>query len=742
MAIAKIIDNKSEHVVALDDADPDILEIKRAELQKELELQLKMDTPRKQPTLAKELIRKRKKVRSSSSSSSSSSDSGSSSDSSSSISSKESRRKIRKNKSKRRNSSSSSDEPRSSKKLSKAKRVCHKKLDAIKSGKSVHSKKLLAVAAGGSSKLRKRTPSPGSISRKRALVASPSSASKLGHKVSINKSKYVTDATLPGKHHRLKETIRGDKDREFQHRERERERDREQHLRARDKERIRSRSPKLRVKSRTPTKRLSRSRDLKHKTPPPRRPPSKTRCGGGSNLRRERSLDRSGTKKDLKRHGDSRERERDRRDRERDAFREKERQELLVRSQRERERERLVRDKSRKMVERDRDDDDRLKTERLLPRPAERAMALAAARGRSREKSDERDRARSHSHSRSGVRERIDRGDKDTMVAYDRGYDHRDIDARYDHHRRMEKDDRPLIRDDRSRDYVVVRRRDDTRSGGPMIDSPYMARSEKRDRDDLHHDRDPYGVISSDQRYEDRVRDDRRAAHDYSGSRGGGGAGYIDERSHCSERDREWLRENEMARGVGGGGSGDDHGMIYDRHSTREWDRGEMAPSHTASSSRDNYGESRDWNDRQWDSTAANTSGNWQQEGENENWDNTEEKEWQDYHRVPQEKIHHEAEVHQMANVGRGCNRRWTNWRGRGRGNQHHHGDYRRQNHQHHIHGGHQEHIPDRSEMTYRRPHPTVQQGDTHHVAGPAVATVSAVAPSSEFAAHGSAPGK
>lgn len=712
----------------LEDADPDILEKKRAELQKELELQLKMETVRKP---VKELVRKRKKVqRSSSSSSSSSSDSGSSSDSSSSSSSKESRRKIRKNKAKRRNSSSSSDGPRV-KKAAKSKRVCHKKLDANKL-KAAHAKKLLAQQ-GGATKIRKqRSQSPGTLAaRKRAIAVSPST--KLGHKLPLKGSKLCAAAGDVKHSHRMREVAR-EKEREIQQRERdrlrERDRERERH-RSRDKERVRSRTPKLRLKSRTPPppmKRLSRSRDIKHKSPLLRRPPSKPRSTV-SGIRRERSLERLGgggtglIKKDLKRH-DSRERDqRDRRDRERDLCREKERPELLVRCAdvRPRDRDRLDREKPRKL-ERDRDDD-RPKTDRLLPRPAERAMALAAARDRSRDKSDERDRPRSHSRSARGAGERSDR-EKDAIPMYERGYDREDPRA-YDHIRRLEKDERPVLRDER--DYVVVRRREDSR-GDPM-DSPYHIREKRSDREDMLMDRDVYGhsSLGAVDRYDDHLmRDDRSRAvplvssgtsthGDYiSRSTAGGSGGYVD---RTSERERDWMRENEMNR-VGGGS--DDR--MYDRHSARnDWDRGDLSSNHQNSRSADNYADSRDWsgmNDsRQWDASAS--TGNWQQEADSENWDTTEDKEWQDYHRLQTDKMHHETDIGNQMTGGNGGggrgNRRWTNWRGR-RGNQHHHGgsgggsaDYRRQN----IHS-HQESFPDRSELTYRR-HPQTHGQTDHH---------------------------
>lgn len=638
--------------------DPDSLEKKRAELQKELELQLKMESSRKVAT--KEIIRKRKKVRSSSSSSSSSSDSGSSSDSSSSTSSKESKRKIRKGKLRKRGSSSSSDEPR--KKLVKVKRVCHKKVDGgAKSHKSNHGKKLL------DGKLRKRSPSP--ALRKRVGSSPPKSVQKLPIK-----NKLSVDNVA--KHHRMKEAAR-DREREFQLRDRDREKDKDRE-RMRSRERVRSRSPKMRPKSRTP-KRLS-SRDLKHKSPP-------RRIGGssGGSMRRDRSIDRV-VKKDFKRH-DSRERERERREKERlcredarEAAREKERQEILARCQERHERERLAREKLRR--ERD---DDRIKPERLLPRPAERAMAIAAIaaardRERSRDKSIDRDRLRSVSHSRSG-RERMER--EKEPIPYDRVYE-RD-DPRYEtHDRRLEKDDRVGIRDER--DYI--RRHDDGRP--ESMNSPYLAR-EKRivERDDIEWEAGGAHSVVGDQRYDD-LREERRLTHDY------GSRGYIDER-HLADRDRDWIRETEMGRT-------DDRGMYdrtMDRHVGREWDRADT--SHALP--RDNYVDNREWsggmNERQWDN-----KGKWQQQQQQqedeENWDEDDSK-WQDYNRLS-DTIHHDGGAGIGGGIGNmgmsdvqrgGPNRRWNSWRGR-RGSQHHSGDFRRQQDNMFQH--------DRSSMVYRRP--------------------------------------
>lgn len=695
-------------VVTLDDADPDLLERKRAELKKELELQLKMETSASRSakmlsqtggSSAKEhahalAMRKRKKMQQSSSSSSSSSSDSSSSDSSSSSSSKESsRRKMKKSSkamAKRRNSSSSSDEPRVKK--SKAKRVCHKKLaDPSKLHKSGHSSKKMLAAS--QKMMRKRSQSP-STARSKRMAMSPSSASRLSHKMAMKSGKLSSADVCVSKHqHRVKEAqLMGRSEKEQLHHAQQRERERE---RMRSRERGRSRTPKFRAKSRSP-KRLSRSREIMHKSPTRggRLTPTKSRgiVGGGggssisSGLRRDRSPEQrsiSGScKKDLKRHASSRERERERlrdkerREREHEAAREKERQEILARCQeRQRERERLAREKVRREREEDRISISS-KGERLLPRPAERAMALAAALDRSRDKSLERDRpapSRSHSHSQL-VRERLDRDKDHVSSGYERSYERDDV-RYHEHDRRLDKDDTRgggVLLDDRERDYLMVSRRRD--------DSPYMNRvlDKRMDRVDMV-DRDLYGPVV-DQRYDEHhLRDDRRDGHvhDYgavpsrAGVGGGavdrGSSGYVDDRLRI-ERDREWIREPEI-----GHREPVDRSLMYehpvDRHAVvRDWDRTDMAGG--SAPVRDNYNDTRDWGGMQgdhghgqWDSAAVAGGGigsaggggggaAWPQEDEAENWDHVDDKEWQDYHRGPDKLRHDNMGVGSGGNVG------------------------------------------------------------------------------------------
>lgn len=275
--------------VELEDADPDILEKKREEIRKELELQMKMDSRRV-------AARKRKHAESSSSSSTSGSESDSTSSSSSSSSS-DNRHKSRKLKNKRRDSSSSSDEY--AKKLAKKKRLCQSKKEALKLHKL--SKKHEIVV---SRKTKKRSPSPPLAKKHRsdssAIMLSPS-----GQKVMVKNLKISTSID---KHHRVRE-----KDIErnelIQRSERERIRIRE--------ERIRSRSPKM-------TRTRSRSPKRERSSPVMRPSPSD---------KRNRSLSR---RMDT---------EHERREKERELAREKERREALLRCQeRQRERERLPKD--------------------------------------------------------------------------------------------------------------------------------------------------------------------------------------------------------------------------------------------------------------------------------------------------------------------------------------------------------------------------------------------------------------
>lgn len=688
-----------------------MLEKKRAEIQKELDLQLKMESNtggggggvvmRKQ-LAPKEMIRKRKKVRSSSSSSSSSSDSGSSSDSSSSSSSKESRRKARKIKGgKRRQSSSSSSEDVRIKKVTKVKRLIHKK--PTDPNKKLVQVKKLQITPG---KLRKLSQSPTTTVLRKVPIKVSGSKLQGTKKVLVGVTA-MSNAEKIAKHQRLKEQqqqqlllqqqqqqmllqqqqqqlLLRDKEkerenvriREIELRERDRERER---MRLKDKERGRSRSPRsprTRIKSRSPR---ARSREIKYRSPPSRRSTSPRALSsqsrsGGNVVRRDRSIDRSYVRKDVYGKHDSRERERrDKERQEREAARDKERREALARCQ-ERQRERIRLAKEHKEHARR----EREGVDRLIPRPADRALAIAAARGISRDKSDDRDRQRSHSNGRIG-RERIDR-EKDHL-SYDRNYERsepRVYDSR-DRGRINKDDGRPSREHERDRDYVLVRRRDERLE---TRNSPYGAGRDKRgDRDSNGAGRDLY---ISGSRYEDRVRDERRIAgpHEYPQSRG-----YIEDRHRPSERDREWIRDN-----VDGPHRDSDRSHIYERSNDRRHIRGEWERSEIPGHPRPNYSDHREWannggpgssggvlppGERQWENNS-----NWQSDRDKaENWDTgvyNEPPEWQDHHRIDKNMEH-------PAGLPPGINRRWINWRGggapgRGRGGmQHVSMEYRRQ---------------------------------------------------------------
>lgn len=276
--------------VELDDADQDILEKKRQEIQKELELQMKMDSRRTG------VIRKRKRVQSSSESSSSSSDSESSSSSSSS-SSTDDRYRARKNKNKHRESSTSSDEY--AKKLAKKKRACQSKKEILKLHKISKKHEIGSVSRKSkrhsTSPLAKKHRGDGSS----AILMSPSS-----QKVMKNMK---VSATID-KHHRIRE-----KDVERSELLQREQKERERRIR---EERIHE-SPKIRRTSRTPKSEFNR------RTPP---------------LRRSQSPK---SRRSMSRRIESCERER----RDKELVREKDRRDVLIRgSEKPRERERIVKD--------------------------------------------------------------------------------------------------------------------------------------------------------------------------------------------------------------------------------------------------------------------------------------------------------------------------------------------------------------------------------------------------------------
>uniref|UniRef100_U5ERA1 Putative cytoplasm n=1 Tax=Corethrella appendiculata TaxID=1370023 RepID=U5ERA1_9DIPT len=467
---------------SLENADQDLLEKKRLELQQELKLQLEMDASSKKKEAV--LLRRTKKIARSSTSSDSTSSSGSDSSSddsssSTSTSSRESRRKkIKRGMRPRRDSSSSSDHTKKKKHLKKMSGEAAKKMSQAK--KAAHlaararMKKQCAIAG---------SPSVGHVSRKMIRSSVSPTSQKVAAKLAM-KSKLMKKEKM----HLLDAREQ-----------RAREKERELQLREKEKLHYRSKSPTRYRSSRSPRRRSPSSpqrREMKKKSPERRMASSPPRYDSKRRRDRsdERSVDRttsgrSAKELQMRRH----EEERRARLAEREAARNKERAEALARCQaRQRERERIAAEKQRLLREREGNvgglekPDKHRPVERLLPRPADRARALAAAR--SPRKSLERGRSRSP---RSYDKVRSDRG------------------AYIDHGDRQTRNDPET----RTRDYRV--RRDE---------SPY--------------ERQPREYREEDHGYEEHVptRSDRRHTHDYS-SRGE----YDNQRRHDGES--EWREQ-------------------------------------------------------------------------------------------------------------------------------------------------------------------------------------------------------
>ncbi|GAB0094501.1 hypothetical protein DMENIID0001_098070 [Sergentomyia squamirostris] len=565
---------KTESPARLEDAEAEVLEKRRQELQK----QLKMESSKKK----EQLLKKHKKVLrpSSTSDSSSSSDSGSSknssSDDSSSSSSSSSRSSSRKKtlkrsmKRRRASSSSSDDRPPSKKKLTARKHSSHKK-SLVKS----HTKK------ASSSKVRTSS----FESKKRSLTpAGMKSSQKI-----LGKQKIL----VKEKHHvLLKERSREEKDREM-HREKEK-------LRIHVKEaRVRSKTPvKARVKSRSPRRSPPRSRDSKRRSHEKRLSPTKIRAG----IRRERSADRmsKGSLKDLSRRNDASSsvliKERDRRDKERadrEAARNKERAEALARCQeRQRERERLAKEKD--LAEREKGERGKL-GERLLPRPAERAMALAASRGESHDKMD-RERPRSRSNVRGDFPERP-------------SYEGRPAERRYHDSPtiRRERDERHPERS-REHEYMIVRNRSDTRN-------PLAYDGTRRPREE----HEMYTEVPIEPRYE--PQENRHMTQEYSTPR----PQYTTDRMHRNPHEWDPSRERVYER------QPPEHIPPNRGGMQNEWERNDMNLSGTMGRNQEPYNENAEWKDRQWEEPTAPVvtkppQSNWQGGMKEDNWEGYQER--------------------------------------------------------------------------------------------------------------------
>ncbi|XP_038111673.1 fl(2)d-associated complex component-like isoform X2 [Culex quinquefasciatus] len=515
---------------SLENADQDILERKRKELQHELKLEMDasgggggggsghhhhhhhssssssaalkqkasketLTVVKKRPVPVRKVPVSRRRSSSSSDSSSSSgsdsSDSDSSSSSSSSSRDSSARRPATKKRGtirQRRGSSSSSDGGTKTKLVKK-----HVKKVSADGTKRIVTKK---VAGGHVTKIRvKKVTSPGGTSHLRK-VRDVSPGGKVG-------TKYTVKKVVAVKKDKLAVVVDA--------RERVREKEREMVLqRKREsaiKEKIpsrKSRSPRSHIRSRSPRSRLSprgssRGREMLKKKSP--EPVARYREAPATVVRRaERSPDprlddRRG------RHESVKDRDRGLRERELSRAKEREREEALARCQeRQRERDRLAsagKERDRAVpppapssgsgsVSRSRDLDGGLDkpdrhrpVERLLPRPAERARALAAARSPGKH---DHDRSRTPNSPRA-TRDRLPR---------ERSYD------RYEHHDRRSRS--------REREYpppqqTIVR-------GARARDSPYERHPSPPA---------PAGPIRRDDYREDRpgYERDRGGRHDY-----------------------------------------------------------------------------------------------------------------------------------------------------------------------------------------------------------------------------------
>ncbi|XP_037976761.2 zinc finger CCCH domain-containing protein 13 isoform X1 [Plutella xylostella] len=415
----------------LEYADTDVLEKRRQQLQRELEIQLKMDS-------SKDMRKDKKKTVSSSSSSRSSSSSSvtsSSSDGSSSSSSsgREARRKGKKGKLKRNSSSSSEGDVPSKKKFVKSDSLKRDKSEVKKGNvkkddkslkKSDPKKKALAKSALG-----KKSLSPGKKSGGTPPITSKSiikNASKHGKSPVRRDKKSVSP-------HSSKDRIK-ERDRD---KEREKEREKEK-----ERIRVRSRSPR-KARSRSPRPHGSNAKDARSKgsiEPRSSRPISpkkqvrkdekKKSVSRDRAHNKERSLERRKDKHDEKdaRH-DRKDRVADRgRDRTKDTKREDSKRRGRERG--------LGRGGADKGLEKP-----NKPMERLLPRPEERLAALAAISNRNldtdKNSTNSKDRQDSHSErggrkqdrerDRSSKRDRIDSMDRDPAdyeMGMDRQYSH------------------------------------------------------------------------------------------------------------------------------------------------------------------------------------------------------------------------------------------------------------------------------------------------------------------------------
>ncbi|KPJ12285.1 Zinc finger CCCH domain-containing protein 13 [Papilio machaon] len=547
----------------LEYADTDVLEKRRQQLQRELELQLKMDS-------SKDMRKDKKKMASSSSSSRSSSSSSVSSSSSdgttsSSSSGRDAKRKVKKTKLKRNSSSSSDGETPSKKKLikndslkrdkSESKKTNVKKDDRVLKKTDVKKKTLTKAALG------KKSLSPGKKSGGTPPITSKSLATKSAPKHAKSPPRRERNRSISP--HSARDR---DKDRE-RNKEKDRDKEREKE-REKDKDRTRgrSRSPK-KARSRSPRRHGSHPKDPRRKDSSERSrpvsPKKQIRRDGSSERHRKRSASR-----DRERIRDHKDRSLERR---KDKHDDKDRHD---RKDRGRDRNKDIKRDDNKRRGRDRGlggrggSDKGLEKpnkpmERLLPRPEERLAALAAISNRTIESdknsTTSKDRQDNHSdrggrkqdrleRDRSTKRDRLDsleREPGDYEMGMERPYDHgHDI----EHYDRIDDRFDGVPRDDeRSPGYIQGRERHYD-AGYDMAGPPRYPEDEER----------IYGESMGDHRGVDIGYDDRRPHHDHSWE---GRSGSIDRERGYIHPHKDW--DNEDYRGPGDWGR-ERHWPIHD----------------------------------------------------------------------------------------------------------------------------------------------------------------------------------
>lgn len=529
----------------LEYADTDVLEKRRQQLQRELELQLKMDSGKDMRKIKKKTVSSTSSSRSSSSSSMSSSSSDGSTSSSSS--GRDTRRKVKKGKLKRNSSSSSDGDIPTKKKFvkgdslkrdkSNTKKSNVKKDDRLLKKNDVNKKKPVTKPA-----ISKKSLSPGKKSGGTPPISSKS-VTKLSTK--HGKSPPRRERNRSASPHSVRDR---DKDRD-RVKEKDREKDRDKD-RDKDRERAkgRSRSPR-KGRSRSPRLKDPRKKESSDRSRPVS-PKKQVRRDGSSERHRKRSASR-----DRDRGRDHKDRSLERR---KDKHDEKDRHDRKERG-RERNKDNKRDDSKRRGRDRglgSRGGSDKglekpnKPMERLLPRPEERLAALAAISNRNLEtdKNSTNSKDRQDTHSDRGGR-KLDRLERDRSTKRDRldsmdreqGDYELGMDRQYDNEHSIEQYDRVDERYDGPRE--------DERSPGYSI--------QNRDR---HYD-SGYDMSGPPRGYPD---DDDRIYGDHMGDHRGVEMGYDDRRPH---RDHSW--------------EGRSTSLDRERymHSHKEWDNEDYRPS-------------------------------------------------------------------------------------------------------------------------------------------------------------------